>query len=142
MRNFDTGATRDTDENKPDYEGFLAPSVIEAYGAYMAKNRVQADGGIRSSDNWQKGIPKDVYMKSAWRHFFAAWKGHRAGAPITEELCGLLFNIMGYIFEEQREPVVEETTGWAGYSSQNPCGRLGCTQCYPPSVGLQGYVGE
>ena len=74
---FPTGATRDQDHDKPDYEGFLSPLVIERYGQYMHGHRLQLDGKLRPSDNWQKGIPLDKYMKSLWRHFFAAWKLHR-----------------------------------------------------------------
>jgi len=106
MREFDTGATRDTDAGKPDYEGFLSPLVLERYGEYMNKNRVQADGKVRDSDNWQKGIPMDAYMKSGWRHFFDWWLHHRGhGDPMTEEedmeeaVCALLFNAMGYLHE-------------------------------------------
>ena len=78
MREFDTGATRDNDTDKPDYEGFLSPLVLEAYAQYMHKNRVQADGATRDSDNWQKGIPRDQYMKSAFRHFMDLWRAHRS----------------------------------------------------------------
>ena len=107
MRQFDTGATRDSDANKPDYEGFLSPLVLEAYGRYMTKHRIQADGQIRDSDNWQKGIPVHVYMKSMWRHFIDIWREHRAGADLTilrndvleEALCALMFNTMGYLHE-------------------------------------------
>lgn len=103
MRQFDTGAARDVDTNKPDYEGFLSPLVIEAYGRYMNANRMQADGKIRDSDNWQKGIPLDAYMKSAWRHFVDLWKAHRIIDPrghwIEECCCAVLFNIMGYLHE-------------------------------------------
>ncbi len=106
MRQFDTGATRDTDTNKYDYEGFLHPSVLEAYAAYMHKNRVQADGKLRDSDNWQKGIPKDAYMKSMFRHFMDVWKMHRGvpggNADMVENLSALLFNVMGYMYEELR----------------------------------------
>jgi hypothetical protein len=107
MRQFDTGATRDTDVDKYDYEGFLHPSVLEAYAAYMHKNRVQADGKLRDSDNWQKGIPKDAYMKSMFRHFMDVWKAHRGvpgdNADMVENLSALLFNVMGYMYEELRE---------------------------------------
>lgn len=115
MRNFETGATRDSDENKYDYEGFLAPSVVEAYAAYMHKNRVQTDGKLRDSDNWQKGIPKSAYMKSMWRHFFAVWKGYRNGAPIQEELCALLFNVQGLLFEILRD---QERVDLANYQDR------------------------
>ena len=102
MRTFDTGATRDSDETKLDFEGFLSPAVLQRFGEYMNKHRKQADGGIRASDNWQKGIPIDAYMKSMWRHFFDVWKQHRGLAgqePIEESLCALMFNVMGYLFE-------------------------------------------
>ena len=99
IRIFETGATRDTDTSKPDYEGYLSPLVIHRFGEFMTKNRLQKDGKLRDSDNWQKGIPLSAYMKSGWRHFFAWWKTHRAGAVNEDDLCGLLFNLMGYLHE-------------------------------------------
>ena len=77
IRKFDTGATRDDDLTKNDYEGFFSPLVIEAFGDYMNKHRKQADGKLRDSDNWQKGFPYSVLMKSLWRHFLDLWKYHR-----------------------------------------------------------------
>jgi hypothetical protein len=116
MREFKTGATRDSDETKNDYEGFLSPIVIESFGNYMTIHRKQADGNLRDSDNWQKGIPLDVYMKSMWRHFLDVWKLHR-GYPVfkdghqwtkEEALNALLFNVMGYIYEVLK-PKEDET---------------------------------
>lgn len=102
IRQFDTGATRDADTGKLDYEGFLSPLVIKRFAEYMNKHRVQSDGELRDSDNWQKGIPKNAYMKSGWRHFFDWWSEHR-GIPSregTEEaLCALIFNAQGYLHE-------------------------------------------
>ena len=100
MRPFETGATRDTDEDKPDYEGFLSPEVLATFGRYMHRHRMQADGKLRDSDNWQRGIPADAYMKSAWRHFMDWWWAHRHGEDATDALCALLFNAMGYLHEE------------------------------------------
>lgn len=107
IRKFETGATRDSEDGKLDMEGFLSPLVIERFGAYMHHHRKQQDGSLRDSDNWQKGIPQKVYMKSAWRHFFAWWKIHRGGevlderdghsVTLDEAICGLLFNAMGYL---------------------------------------------
>lgn len=106
MRQFSTGATRDADDTKPDYEGYLSPLVIEAYGRYMAKHQVQADGTLRSSDNWQKGIPKDAYVKSGLRHMMDWWCEHR-GYPsregLEDALMGVLFNTMGYAHEVLKE---------------------------------------
>ena len=108
VRTFDTGATRDTEEGKLDFEGFLSPVVLERYAEYMHRHRIQPDGHLRDSDNWQKGMPLDCYIKSAWRHFFDWWKLHRGlkatdenGNPVTieEMLCALLFNVQGYLHE-------------------------------------------
>lgn len=109
MRTFETGATRNVDENKIDPEGFLSPSVIQAFSDYMNSHRMQADGSIRASDNWQKGIPQDAYMKSMWRHFLDVWSIHRGIARFdetgkeidkVEALCATLFNVQGMLHEE------------------------------------------
>ncbi|MCK5625051.1 hypothetical protein KAI04_04365 [Candidatus Pacearchaeota archaeon] len=106
IRKFDTGATRDTDSDKHDYEGYLSPIVLKRFGEYMTKHRVQSDGNLRDSDNWQKGIPKDAYMKSGWRHFMDWWSEHRGiktKEGIEEALCAILFNIQGYLHEYLKE---------------------------------------
>jgi hypothetical protein len=103
IRKFETGATRDTDEGKLDFEGFLSPLVLERYAQYMNKHRLQSDGQLRDSDNWQKGIPVTQYMKSMWRHFFAVWKGHRQGVVNQDDICGVLFNAMGMLHELLKE---------------------------------------
>lgn len=102
MRHFSTGATRNLSDDKLDFEGFLSPLALEEFAKYMHKNRIQADGKMRDSDNWQKGIPTDAYMSSMWRHFFDTWKSHR-GLETPEDqisnLCGLLFNVQGMLHE-------------------------------------------
>lgn len=102
-RVFDTGATRDSEDGKLDYEGFLSPLVLERFAEYMHKHRVQPDGSLRSSDNWQRGIPKDAYMKSMWRHFMDVWTEHRlyedSYDEIEDALCAVIFNAMGYLYE-------------------------------------------
>jgi hypothetical protein len=105
MRQFETGATRDTDEGKIDYEGFLSPLVLQRYGQYMMKHQVQADGVLRASDNWQHGIPQDAYMKSGFRHFMDWWTEHRGYGSregLEDALCGVLFNAFGYLHEHLR----------------------------------------
>ncbi len=115
VRTFETGATRDTDDGKPDYHGYLSPLVVKRFGEYMQANQVQPDGQLRSGDNWKKGMPLDAYMKSGWRHFHDWWllhDGYPARTDDTSEaLCALLFNVMGYLhtIEEARE--CESTTG-------------------------------
>jgi hypothetical protein len=68
----------------------------------MHSHRQQTDGKLRASDNWTKGIPRDVYMKSIWRHFLDVWLSHRGyptEAGLEEALCALLFNVQGYLHE-------------------------------------------
>jgi len=106
IRTFSTGATRDIDIDKLDFEGFLSPIVIERFAQYMHKHRKQSDGKLRDSDNWQKGIPLDEYMKSGWRHFFEWWNVHRGNPPsgeLEDTLCALLFNTSGYLHELLKE---------------------------------------
>jgi hypothetical protein len=100
MREFDTGATRDDADDKIDYDGFLSPGVIERYGIYMHKHRKQADGKLRASDNWQKGIPVEQYRKSLWRHFMEVWISSRNGLVSQDALCAMMFNVMGMLHED------------------------------------------
>lgn len=108
MDTFETGATRNPDVDKYDYEGFLSPIVLEAFAKYMHAHRHGADGNFRDSDNWQKGIPMPRYMKSLWRHFMDAWTMHRREGnwncsvepdQMIEALCAIMFNTMGYLHE-------------------------------------------
>jgi hypothetical protein len=109
MREFDSGATRDTAEGKLDYEGCLSPLALEAFGEYMLECSICSDGTKRPSDNWQMGIPFKEYMKSLLRHTWDVWKIHRGyivrdrktGEIITMKraLCALFFNVQGYLHE-------------------------------------------
>jgi len=150
VRTFDTGATRDSNTEKYDYEGFLSPLVEERFAQYMHKHRKQADGSLRDSDNWQRGIPLDAYMESMFRHFFDVWKEHR-GFPtkegLEEALCALKFNVNGYLHETLKggkEPDIKPDTSRVSAcafdlmeaasrpvrpeGSVTMCGRCGC--CY------------
>ncbi len=102
IRTFDTGATRDTAEGKYCYEGFLSPLVLQRFGAYMHKHRLQTDGSLRAADNWQKGIPRQAYMDSLLRHVMDVWLEHD-GFPsrdgLEDALCAIIFNAQGYLHE-------------------------------------------
>lgn len=110
VREFNTGATRDTDTGKNDYEGYFSPLVFQEFGNYMTKHRIQPDGKLRDSDNWQKGFGENhsaVCMKSLWRHFLDFWAIHRGykrydskdnhEITILEAGSAILFNIMAYL---------------------------------------------
>lgn len=102
IRTFETGANRNTDQGKLDYEGFLSPIVLERFAQYLHKHRHLENGEYRDSDNWQKGIPRDVYMKSLLRHVLDMWKQHRgftSQEEMEDSICAVMFNAMGYLFE-------------------------------------------
>ncbi len=123
VRKFDTGATRSSDAGRYDPEGFLSPLALERFCEYMNKHRFQADGTIRDSDNWQKGMPLVTYMKGMWRHFLHLWQRHRgwivsdpgAAANIEEDLCAILFNVQGYL-----HTLVKERTQTYGVAEPMP----------------------
>ena len=109
LRVFETGATRDTDSEKPEYAGFNSPLVEKRFGEYMHSHRKQANGTLRSSSNWKKGIPKEVYLQSIHRHFLDFWL-HMDGFPdaaidpdIEAVLCALRFNVNGVLYEILKE---------------------------------------
>ena len=116
IRTSPSGANRDDDVNKLDFEGFLSPLVLHRFAVYMHKNRLLKDGSVRESDNWQKGMPREWYMKSGWRHFFDWWEEHRgieSREGVEEALCGLLFNTMGYLHEVLKEKRNENASEFA-----------------------------
>lgn len=105
IRTFTTGASRNAEDGKLDYDGFLSPTVLRRYAEYMHRNRRLADGSLRDSDNWQRGMPEEVYRKSLWRHFVDVWTLHRSGAnddALEDALCAVLFNASGLLHEVLR----------------------------------------
>ena len=106
-RTFESGATRDMLTDKPQYEGYLSPLALRAFGAYMLRHQVQKDGTVRASDNWQRGIPREVYMDSLLRHIVDVWLHHDgyrrlATEPYQDALCGAWFNLQGLLYEACR----------------------------------------
>ena len=109
-RQFPSGANRSDDSGKPNYVGYLSPIVIERFGRYMLAHQY---GGLRSADNWKKGIPKQAYLESMLRHFLTLWFTHEVYGnkefpkdctnTVQEALCALLFNVQGYLHEELRD---------------------------------------
>ena len=133
MRHFGTGATRDQDTSKPDYEGFNHPLVEKAFGAYMTTHRIQPDGSVRASDNWQLGIPVDAYMKSLLRHVYDLWLHHRGcadeavDADLVSVLCAIRFNVNGYLLEVLKARRAQQLSGFV----PSPA----CTAARPESSG-------
>lgn len=104
MREFESGATRDTDDGKLDWEGFISPIAMRYFAEYMHRHRKQADGKLRDSANWQKGMPRHQYMKSLIRHTWDLWwEWDTDGATplnvFTDLLCAIIFNAQGLLLE-------------------------------------------
>lgn len=104
IRKFKTGATRNLNEDKLAYDGFLSPLAQKRFAEYMHSHRKQADGSIRAADNWQQGIPQESYMESMYRHFMDVWFHNRGYSDLAEEdletaLAALMFNVQGMLHE-------------------------------------------
>lgn len=113
IRQYETGATRDTDHDKLKYEGFISPLVEKRFAEYMHVHRKQPDGNLRAPDNWQKGIPLADYADSLVRHvqdFRLHADGFAAEAvsqDIEDVLCAIRFNVDGYLFEILKKKVTK-----------------------------------
>jgi hypothetical protein len=101
LRKFDTGAIRNNDTNKLDYSGFLSPKVLERFARYMHFHRKLPDGSLRSSRNWQSGIPLDSYKESLIRHTVDFWKAYedKKWEEADNLACAIMFNVQGYLHE-------------------------------------------
>ena len=111
MRTFTSGATRDTTAGKHEPWGFMSALVESRFCEYMTRHRVQADGSLRASDNWKRGIPLEVYAHSLSRHILdlrLILEGHPGQAvegDVEEVLCAVLFNVQGMLHETVKRRV-------------------------------------
>ena len=129
IRKFAGGATRDAASDKLDFEGFFSPLALEVYAKYMHKHRMQSDGNLRDSDNWQSGFGLSVVLKSAWRHLFDWWKIHRglkaidirSGKAVTarDAVCGVIFNAFCYLHEMEVAAIADADNLTTGPSVAN-----------------------
>ena len=107
IRQFDTGATRDTSIGKLEYARFMSPIVLKRFAEYMDLHRKQSDGNLREPDNWQNLFGdkhEDVCMDSLWRHLMDVWlinKGfpNEAREDIASALCAIMFNVQAWLFK-------------------------------------------
>lgn len=115
IRQFETGATRDTSEGKLEFARFMSPIVIKRYAEYMDLHRKQSDGNLRDPDNWMHLFGdnhEDVCMDSLWRHLMDAWlinKGFKneAREDLESALCAILFNTQAWLFKLLKEKQIE-----------------------------------
>jgi hypothetical protein len=106
IRQFETGANRDTQDGKLVYEAFFSPIVLRRMAEYMHGHRTQSNGAMRAGDNWQSGLPVATYQDSLVRHLVDAWYAWRVYGwrgqtqrALEDLLCAIVFNASGYLFE-------------------------------------------
>ncbi len=105
IRQFGSGATRDTAEGKLEPWGFTSALTEKRFSEYMHRHRVQSDGSLRDSDNWKKGIPVDAYKHSLSRHvsdlrlILEGFPGEAEAPDAETALCAIIFNAQGMLFE-------------------------------------------
>lgn len=124
LREFSTGATRDTSQMKLDPFGFISPLALHRFSEYMHKHRLQSDGKLRDSDNWKKGMPPMEYVRSLIRHVFDFWLVTSGLSPRFDKkvsdpqeiACAILFNVQGFLHETLQGPRLTATQ--AQYNSE------------------------
>lgn len=106
IREFNTGANRDTNEQKFEYARFFSPIVLKRYAEYMHKNRFLSNGDTREPDNWKKLFGdnhEQVCLDSLARHFFDLWLNHEGYTTKEDKedaICGIMFNAMAYLHKK------------------------------------------
>ncbi len=155
MRTNSTGATRNGKQHKFEYQGFLSASVLHRFAEYMHKNRIQADGSVRDSDNWKKGMPQQWYSDSLFRHAIELQRAVERGdngiiernpdpknpnmvvetyLSLEDALCAVIFNAQGWLYERLQASAPFSRPGSG--SSALP------TQSYTTSPDGSGKVGD
>jgi hypothetical protein len=102
MREFETGAKRDSDD-KEDYVETISYLALKRFAEYMTKMASKYGRG-----NWRKGIPIESYEQSLMRHLqkYLANKYDNAGLEVdVDHLSAALFNLQGLLHEEEKNKI-------------------------------------
>jgi hypothetical protein len=101
VREFKTGAIRDTEDGKNDFIETISWTAFDRYAGYMTGKKKKYGEG-----NFKKGITIDAYERSLVRHLVKYLKNkHEGGQDELEEdhLSALVFNIFGIMHEESKD---------------------------------------
>jgi hypothetical protein len=94
-RKFNTGAQRDQNDTKP-FIHCLKGYVRQRFGYHMNKGAKKY--GV---NNFEKGIPTDVYLESVDRHLASYMEGDRS----EDHLSAIIFGVQGCMLNEQKEGI-------------------------------------
>jgi hypothetical protein len=122
---FASGAYRDSDADKVDFESHLSPYAEEVAARYMHEHRLLPDGSRRAPDNWKMGISLDSYIKSLSRHWQDLQRLHRGlpsrnGDDLFAAVGAIQFNINGYAHEIEKARVEAARNRDADSASARP----------------------
>lgn len=91
IRNFSTGAVRDTAEGKPRM-GLLPLDLLKRVAKYY-----QIGAEKYEPDNWRKGQPKDTTMDSLLRHL----ESYRRGETDEDHLSAVVWNALSMMHVDE-----------------------------------------
>jgi len=98
MRHFNTGAVRDSDDEKEDYIETISWRAFKRYAKYMTSKKKKYGQG-----NFKKGIPIESYEQSLVRHLqkYIENKYEKGVEEVNEDhLSAMVFNLFGIMHEE------------------------------------------
>lgn len=97
IRQFKTGAIRDSLDGKEDYIETISWTAFKRYAQYMTSKKEKYGSG-----NFKKGIPIESYEGSLVRHLqkYLANKYENGQTEVNEDhLSAMVFNIFGIMHE-------------------------------------------
>lgn len=123
---FDSGAVRDTQDNKPRYD-LIPPKGLKRVAELFARGAYKYD-----DHNWRKGMPSSRFMASLLRHVEA----YRRGERDEDHIAAVVFNALALIEFEGTE-WDDLTTLWkkedeALQPDQEDTPRSTCSNCGGP----------
>jgi hypothetical protein len=90
---WDSGAVRDTQDNKPRYD-LIPPKGLRRVADLYARGASKYD-----DHNWRKGMPSSRFMASMMRHM----EQYRAGERDEDHIAAVIFNALALIEFEGTE---------------------------------------
>ncbi len=97
-REFDTGAIRDSNFNKPFVHNLLGYTKLR-FGYHMTTGAKNYGDG-----NWLKGMPIEDYLESLNRHLAK----YEAGDRSEDHLSAIIFGAQGCMIEEQKQGIDDD----------------------------------
>jgi len=105
--NYETGAVRDTQNNKPRYD-LIPPTALRRLALLYARGAEKYD-----EHNWTKGIPMSRCIASMMRHVFQLIMGDKD----EDHAAAIIFNVMCIMhFEETGRFDLDDRFNWPGES--------------------------